>query len=67
MIRLPADFRICSARPDTRCRHQRILESRDRRSLMVWRGFPNLPGCVKEGTSGLGNPLLRLLLSTTAD
>ena len=24
---------------------------------MVWGGFPNPPGCVKEGTSGLGNPL----------
>jgi hypothetical protein len=25
--------------------------------LMVWGEFSNPPGCVKEGTSGLGNPL----------
>jgi hypothetical protein len=37
------------------------------RSLMVWGGFPNPPGCVKEGTSGLGNPLHGFLLSATAD
>ncbi len=32
---------------------------------MGWGGFPNPPGGVKEGTSGLGNPLHRFLLSTT--
>jgi hypothetical protein len=36
-------------------------------SLMVWGGFPNPPRCAKEGTSGLGNPLHRFLLSTTTD
>ena len=35
------------------------------RSLMMWGGFPNPPGFVKEGTSGLGNPLHGFLLSTT--
>ena len=35
--------------------------------IPVWGGFPNPPGCTKEGTSGLGNPLHRFLLSTTTD
>jgi hypothetical protein len=36
-------------------------------SLMVWGGFLNPPGSVKEGTSGLGNPLHGFLLSTTTE
>ncbi len=32
-------------------------------SLMVWGGFPNPPGSVEEGTSGIGNPLHGFLLS----
>jgi hypothetical protein len=34
---------------------------------MVCGGFINPPGCAKEGTSGLGNPLHRFLLSATTD